>query len=86
MAKTLIKITTLAIIIKVQHLAYVKNLVVQKYAKFDKYAKPKYLCQPPPKNAKFQKFGIKICQLATLVVCRIGKLKIETFADQEIGR
>jgi len=26
----------------------------------------KYLCQPPPKNAKFQKFGTKICQLATL--------------------
>jgi len=21
----------------------------------------KYLCQPPPKNAKFQIFGIKIC-------------------------
>jgi len=40
-------------------------LVAQKYAKSEKYAKPK--CQPPPKYAKFQKFGIKICQLATLI-------------------
>jgi len=33
-----------------------------------------YLCQPPPKYAKFQKFGIKICQLATLLYFRSPRL------------
>jgi len=31
----------------VQHFAYVKKL------DSEKYAKPKYLCQPPPTNANF---------------------------------
>jgi len=41
----------MAIFIKVQHFAYVKKLVVEKYVK----------------NAKFQTFDIKTCQLATLI-------------------
>jgi len=31
----------MTIFTKVQHFAYVKEPVVEKYAKFDKYAKPK---------------------------------------------
>jgi len=31
------------------------------------YAKPKILMPTTSKNTKFQKFGIKICQLATLL-------------------
>jgi len=51
----------------------------QKYWKFlkefsstlcicQKYAKPKLFMPTTSKNAKFKKFGIKICHLATLVV------------------
>jgi len=51
----------------VQHLAYVKNIwLLKNTPNLKNMPNHKYLCQPPPKYAKFHKFGIKICQLATL--------------------
>jgi len=49
----------------VQHFAYLKKLFVEKYSKFEIYAKPKKVCHSPPKNAQLKNFGITICQLAT---------------------
>jgi len=43
-----------------------KNWLLKNMSNFTNTPNQKYLCQPPPKNAKFQKLGIKICQLATL--------------------
>jgi len=34
-------------------------LVAQKYAEIDKYAKQKYLCQPPPKKCQIKKIWHK---------------------------
>jgi len=65
----------MAIFIKFEDFAYVKKLVVEKYAKFDKYAKPKIFMPTISKNAKFQKFGIKICQLATLLVSAVNSFE-----------
>ena len=61
----------MAIFIKFEDFAYVKKLV----AKFDKYAKPKIFMPTISKNAKFKKFGIKICQLATLLVSGVNSFE-----------
>jgi len=51
----------------VQHLAFVKdNWLLKNMPNLTNMPNQIYLCQPPSKNAKFQKFGIKRCQLATL--------------------
>jgi len=55
----------------VQHFANVKKLVVGNMPNLTNMPNQKYLRKPPLKNAKFQKFGIKVCQLATLFLCRL---------------
>jgi len=52
MDKTLMKMAILAHFIKVQRFAYVKKLVVEKYAKFVKYAKPKIFMPTISKNCQ----------------------------------
>jgi len=69
-AKTLIKMTNMAIAIKVQHFCMCQKIgcskICQNMPDLTNIPNQKYLCQPPRKNAKLKKFGIKICQLATL--------------------
>jgi len=48
--------TKMAVFTNVQHFAYVKEPVVEKYAKFDKYAKPKIFM--PATSKKCQIFLI----------------------------
>jgi len=46
----------MTIFTKVQHFAYVKEPVVEKYAKFDKYAKPKIFMPTTSKQRQISKF------------------------------
>jgi len=65
MAKALTKMAKIAIFTKFEDFAYDKEPMAEKYAKNIPYVtnmrNQKYSCQPPPKNAKFQKFGTKLC-------------------------
>jgi len=60
----------------VQHFAYAKNWLLKNMPDLTNMPNQKYLCQPLPRNAKLQKFSIKICQLATLILSNATVCKL----------
>jgi len=83
--KTSIKIDILVIFIKVPHFFYVKKLVVGKYAKFDKYAKPKIFMPTTSKKCQIQKIWHKNMLVGNTAETFSTMRRLETYLISSIG-